>query len=125
MPCFRPAPAIQTREAVLVVVAARADHVGGRLGERGPAELGGEEDERVVEQAPPPEVAEQAGDRPVDPERLLAVVLAHVLVAVPVPPGAAEGAAGEELDEPDPALEQARAIKQARPKSAVSGRSTP
>ena len=106
IPCLRPAPASQTLKPYWLWSRPGADDVGGRLGERGPAELGGEQDERVVEHPPAAEVAEQAGDGPVDPQGLLAVVGLHVLVPVPVPPGAAERPAGEELDEPDAPLQE-------------------
>ncbi len=113
-------------EPVLVVVAALADDVGGRLGERSAAELGREEDQGVVEQAAPAEVAEQPGDRAVDPQRLLAVVGLHVFVPVPVAPRAAEGAAGEELHEPH-ARARAAGERSGRPgrSPASRGRSTP
>src|ERR1700749_4684489 len=94
------------REAVLIVVASLADNIRRRLGERRAAELGSEQHECVVEQASASEVAQQSRDRAVDPERFLTVVGLHVLVTVPVPPRAAERAAGEELNEPDATLEQ-------------------
>ena len=105
-PVLEPGAGEPDAEAVGLWSRPSADDVGGRLGERGPAELGGEQDERVVEHPPAPEVAEQPGDGAVDPEGLLAVVGLHVLVPVPVPPGAAERPAGEELDEPDTPLQE-------------------
>ena len=54
------------------------------LGRRGPAELGAEDDQRVVQQPPLLQVAQQAGDRLVDLLGVRGVVVAQVAVGVPV-----------------------------------------
>ena len=46
------------------------------------------------------------GDGPIDPQSLLAVVGLHIFMPVPVAPGAAERAAGEELHEPHAPFQQ-------------------
>ena len=53
MPGFKPGAGEPDRETVLVMIAAAADHVGGRLGERGATKLRCEQDERIVKQPPP------------------------------------------------------------------------
>src|ERR1041385_5143355 len=53
------------------------------LRHRRAAELPAPEDERVGEEAPPGEVLEQAGARPIDLRRLLDVAGPHLLVVVP------------------------------------------
>ena len=73
-------------EAFGVVVAAVLP-----LGGRGPAELAAPEDERVVEQAAGFQVAEQAGDGPVDFQGVLLVALLEVAVLVPLHEGVAVG----------------------------------
>ena len=89
------------REAVGVVVAAGPLGVlGGRLA----AELAAPDDQRLVEQAAPLQVLEQAGDRLVGVAGVLGVVRDEVAVGVPVV--VVVGAARVDLDEPDAALDQ-------------------
>ena len=79
-----------------VVVAALA-----ALGHRHPAELAAPDDQRALEQAPPLQVVEQAGDRLVGSAAHGGVVGLDVVVGVP-----AVDVARVELDEPDAALDQ-------------------
>jgi hypothetical protein len=86
------------RDPVRVVIAAVA-----ALGGRGPAELAAPPHQRVVEQAAALEVAEQAGDGPIDLAGVLLVVAAEVGVPVPL-----DGrVAVRHLDEAHAALDQA------------------
>ena len=90
-------------EALGVVVAAR-----GPLLERGhAAELGGPDDERVVEQSAGLEVDQERGRGLVEDRAVAVVVGLDAAVAVPVEHALAhrEGAV-EQRDEPDPALQQ-------------------
>ena len=75
-----------------------------RPGAGGAAELGGPDDERLVEQAALFEIVEQAGDGPVDLGAVGRVVLPEVAVGVPGA-GAAVGAV-EDLHEADAALDE-------------------
>ena len=91
-------------EAVGVVVAAV-----GPLHERGAAELAGEDDQGLVEQAAGAQVPDEGGDRLVDGERVGGVPLLQLRVLVPRVGGLAHavGADHGQLDEPDAALDEA------------------
>ena len=90
-------------EGELVVVAALGADA---LGEGGAAELGGDQQQGVLEESAFLEVLDQAGEGPIEGPGLGGVVVDDVLVAVPVDPGGAEGPAVVELDEANAALDQ-------------------
>src|SRR5947207_2850439 len=106
MPGLSPAPASQTLKTSAFVIAPRPRLLGGALGEGRPTELRVEDDQRVVEQAAPAEIAEQAGNRSIDLVRFAAMVARDAVVGVPVDV-AAEGRPAPELDEADAALDEA------------------
>ena len=89
------------REAVRVMVTAGAL---GELGRRLTAKFAAPDDERLVEQPPALEVLEQTGDRQVGVPRMLRMVGDDVAVGVPVV--VVVGAAGVDLNEPHPALDE-------------------
>ena len=106
MPCLRPAPASQTVNPYWLWSRPRPTTSAADW-------ANGVRPNSVVNRTsvsssnpPAPEVAEQARDGPIDPQGLLAVVCLHVFMPVPVAPGAAERAAGEELHEPHAPFEQ-------------------
>src|SRR4051794_19219522 len=86
-------------EAVNVVVPAIA-----ALGAGGAAELGAEDDNRLLEQAAPLEIHEQGADRLVDGAGVVRVVAAQVAMSIP---GAGPAAAMLDLHEADAALDHA------------------
>ena len=88
------------------MIASAADGVRFGLGERRAAELGREQDERVVEHPALTEIAQQGGDRLIDAQRLLRVVLFDTLVAVPVDARRAERTSGKQLNKPHALFEQ-------------------
>src|SRR5208337_3304471 len=84
-----------------IVVAALAP-----LARRHPAELGGPEDDRVVEKAEALEVLDQGRGAAGHAQGQRAVVALDILVRVPVAAGEAVVAAAPDLHEPDAPLEQ-------------------
>ena len=86
-------------EAAAVVIAAHAGIAEFPLAEDGAAELGGEHDERVLEQAGPLQVLDQRGGGLIDVVALVGELARDRDMLVP--------AAMEQLHEPDVALEQA------------------
>ena len=82
MPPFHPRPGEPDREAVGMVVAA-VDAPAPLFEPRSPAKLRAEDDERLVEQPPGLEVADQPADREVDRGTQPGVVLLELLVRVP------------------------------------------
>src|SRR6185436_8748395 len=88
-----------------VVVPAGAGFVAGAFGVRSAAEFGVEHHQRVVQQPPLPQVAEQGGDRLIDFVRLTAVVIRDAAMSVPVDLRA-EGGSAPELHEADAPLDE-------------------
>ena len=101
---LQPAAGQPQAEPVGIVVAAV-----GPLHERGAPELAREDDQRLVEEAAGLEVADEAGHRLVDGQRVGGVALFELRVLVPRVGGLphAVGAHHGELDEPHPALDEA------------------
>lgn len=94
------------REPVLVVVPSCSERARARLGKGCAAELGREQDQRVVQQATLPQVTEQCGQGAVDAGCLTPVIFDHVLMAIPVDAGTDEGASRKELYKSDSAFDQ-------------------
>src|SRR5438552_3717429 len=89
------------------MIAARPDNIGSRLRKWRAAKFGSEQNQRIVQHAAAAQIAKETGDGTVDARRFLAVVLPHVLMAVPVDARIAERAAGKQLHEANPPLQQA------------------
>src|SRR5262245_57478011 len=100
---LEPGPCEEDGERVLVMIAAR---LANSLRERRSAKLGAPDEQGVLEQPATLQVSEQSGDRLVENDGLLAVIVHDVLVGVPVDSRRAEGAPVPELHETNTLLEQ-------------------
>src|ERR1700722_10731211 len=81
---FEPSPGKPNGETILVMIASQTDGIGSRLRKWRAAKLGSEQNQRIIEHAAAAQIAQEAGDGAIDARRLLAVVLTHVLMTIPV-----------------------------------------